>query len=314
MSRFCPFLVAVLAASTVACDDNECESLALALCEYESFTSDDDEGRAKQRSDDCKCFTEGADSLETNPAIMRCVSLLEHVSALTGGSEFGIATLHACRAAHNQLDEFKDRYIEVCIQTDGTKECRNTLEACTEDCPEECKEECPGEDPEDCADCHTACYMGCATKYPCDSMCIDFDFTDFVPEVNPENGGGGGDYDAGIALPCEGASTGDGCNGGWCVDIQGFMTCAPECTTVGNACSTGACYYMDGGKTVCTPSGYGTPGDSCSSFNDCATGSQCLDDGSGLRCFLVCGSSGDCGDSEECMETGLGFYVCYGSY
>ncbi|MBI5527061.1 MAG: hypothetical protein HY897_12065 [Deltaproteobacteria bacterium] len=253
------------AAASAGCDENECESLAQALCEYESFKTDKEDALAKQRSDDCKCFTEGADSLETNPAIMRCVSLLEHVSALTGGSEFGIATLHACRAAHNQLDEYQDRYIEVCIQTDGTKECRNTLEACSEDCPDECKEECPGEDPEDCTDCQNACFMECNIKYPCNSMCIDFDFTDFVPEVNPGNGGGGG------------GGGGDNCSLECSGETITYSCATPDSETAFTYCENGAMQsatvtYSNGHTITCN-------------FGCSGSGGTCHDD-TGETCSL----------------------------
>jgi hypothetical protein len=72
----------------------------------------------------------------------------------------------------------------------------------------------------------------------------------------------------------------------------------------------GACYPIDYYKFVCLTPGVLNAGDACSSFNDCAAGTVCLDDGESQECRTVCEDSSDCGGEEECSGTGMGFNVC----
>ena len=309
--RWFLFVMFITAAVSAGCDSpNECESFASALCGYASFNSDTNDSRAKQRAEDCTCITKGPDSLETDYQKLNCTSRSEYLSSLSDRAETGAQTLAACKAAHAVLDREKDRYIEVCVQTGGAKDCKDALDGCTKGCSDSCAGSC--KNPADyavCNNCLTPCLGGCSITYPCDQMCSVFDFTTFGPDYGGGGGGGGG-TDAGVPTPCENATEGDDCTGGYCAIANGAMTCAPSCPKAGVTCSIGSCYYLSDTVQVCTPAGSLAEDDPCNGFHDCAAGLQCLSDGTSNSCFKVCTNDNQCNAPKTCVDTGHGFKVC----
>lgn len=298
--------IALGAALAIGCTGrNECESFADALCGYDSFTTDDDENRAALRKDDCACITKGPDGLETDYKKMNCVARREYLANLDDRAEFAAKTLDACKAARAVLDEYKDRYIEVCVQSGGAKDCTDQHDACAKGCADTCLSTCDNPDTyAECNDCMTACLSDCGYKYPCGGMCSVLDFETFGPGYGG-NGGGGGKPDAGVNIPCENSQEGDDCTGGYCVQRTVYMTCSSACPKVGVACAGGWCYWLGLGNACTTPGGR-SEGEPCSRAHDCGAGIQCLDESGSSACYKVCNNDNDCDNPRTCVDTELG--------
>lgn len=122
--------------------------------------------------------------------------------------------------------------------------------------------------------------------------------------------------DAGVAgQPVyECTKVGDICDGGHCLDATGTLACYKGCTTIGDKCMDGVCYYVDVALGYfCMPEGAKKPGEYCKLPNECAPNVQCLiretPVGQTSQCYPHCLNKYDCVDG-DCTDTGLGFSVC----
>lgn len=109
---------------------------------------------------------------------------------------------------------------------------------------------------------------------------------------------------------CE--NEGDACVGGRCLRLMADrLECFYECTTVGDECDFGTCYFVGPNDYTfyCLPTGTKAVGEACGMAADCMAGFQCLDRGGAMSCYQVCDDGTPC-PSGTCTDTGLGFNVC----
>ncbi|MBI5527073.1 MAG: hypothetical protein HY897_12125 [Deltaproteobacteria bacterium] len=122
------------------------------------------------------------------------------------------------------------------------------------------------------------------------------------------------DIGTGGETPAKCAAAGDACETaagvkGKCLEVTGSdPQCFGECTTVGDACDLGGCYYTADGN-FCFEAGTKAAGEACGAAAECVVGVQCLDQG-GMFCWTVCTEDGDCTEPAVCTDTTLGFSVC----
>ena len=142
---------------------NDCQSLASALCSYDSYKTDKVDTVAKSRQDWCTCVDKGADALDNDYQKLACKSGLEQSAELNAGIESDAKQLEACRVQRAVLDQYKDTYIKTCIQTGGEDDCSAQLKKCSD----ACYAGTSGGTKDD----ETACLKGCDLTYPCGDMC-----------------------------------------------------------------------------------------------------------------------------------------------
>jgi hypothetical protein len=134
----------------------------------------------------------------------------------------------------------------------------------------------------------------------------------YAGDTNEEDTDGGG-LDAGDE--CTGKEEGDTCPDGLCLQLDSSepLVCTETCTEVGEYCSLGevSCYLFDEYHFACSEYGWKEVGRSCSVWNECVHGAQCLEiDGAG-SCYLVCDSDEECDETGgTCASTDFGFKVC----
>lgn len=142
---------------------NDCESLAAALCSYDSFKDDKKPEIAEARKAYCTCVTDGPDSLDTDYQKMACRTRLAEDAALNPDIENDAKQLEACAVTMAVLEDYEDTYIKTCVQSGGDDACQDDLKACNDGCTGATS----GESVEDIEGCLTAC----ALQLPCDNMC-----------------------------------------------------------------------------------------------------------------------------------------------
>jgi len=136
-------------------------------------------------------------------------------------------------------------------------------------------------------------------------------------DAGDQSDGGSGEKDG--AGPgdqaCTGKSQWDPCTKndftGFCLNLQGDRVCVRQCTTPGEPCPNGTCYYAGlNDKAACLATGTRAAGESCHEPNDCAAGMICTAYNNDTElCRPLCGDAKTC-TVGDCQENGSGIHFC----